>query len=836
MRNARYPSTIDQLVQDVRYACRQIVANTGFSIVAILTLGLGIGANTTIFSIVDSILLKPLPYADSDRLVRIIENLPAEESFSGGPERTTRMNPGVFTEWRTRSTTLSGMSMERALSMTLTGPERVRLVGLEASPALFSMLNARPILGRGFRMEEETAGSDNVVVLSYGTWRRYFGADPLVVGKTLTLDAAIYTVVGVMPKGFSYPNTGTAFWKPMAFPLREEILGLPVIARLKNGVSIQAAEAEANAISREFRGESPDTVRPAGAVPRIQLASLKDELVAPIRLPLVVFVVAVSFVLLVACVNVANLFLARATARSREVGIRMAVGASRGRVLRQALTENMLFAVLGGALGIAFAVMGGKIFVALGQGLARAALSRSDSVGNAIPRLNEITVDLDVLLFTCAVTVATGLLFGLTPAFQMSRAKTVGTAALLGRGAAKLALRSLRGVMVIAQIALTLVLLLGAGLLIKSFINLTTADLGYNPDNVLTFNIPQPPLSFPEDIPKQRQRTEFEQEVARRIALLPGVEAAGYTNALPMVQLRMPIQVQPQDSPGGTFTANIYTVSRDYFRAMGIGVVEGRGFIEQDRANTQPVYIVNRAFVKAYSQGQSPVGRPLALSRFMPRGEVVGIVEDVHQLGIGLEPEPMVFVDPEHTTGIIGVAEGGNYFTVRARGNPTAIIPQIRAIVSNLDEELVIDNVATMDQVVSNSVTTPRSYAVLLGTFAVLALVLAASGLYGVQAYFVAQQRREIGIRIALGARKPQVLLPLLRQGLLLATQGLGIGLLASVVLTKFLSNMLFGITALDVTTYVVVCTAFLLVTVAASYVPARRAAAIDPLTVLRYE
>jgi predicted permease len=727
------------------------------------------------------------------------------------------------------------MSMERALSMTLTGPETVRLVGLEASPALFSMLNAQPILGRAFSIEEETAGSDNVVVLSYGTWQRYFGADPLVIGKTLRLDAAIYTVVGVMPRGFSYPNASTAFWKPMAFPLREQIFGMPVIARLKNGVSLQAAEAEANAISREFRGESPDAIHPAGAVPRIQLASLKDELIAPVRLPLVVFVVAVSFVLLVACVNVANLFLARATARSREVGIRIAVGASRGRVLRQALTENMLFAVLGGALGIAFAVIGGKVFVALGQGLARAALSRADSVGNAIPRLNEITFDVNVLLFTCAVTVATGLLFGLTPAFRMSRATTVATAALLGQSA-KLALRSLQRVMVIAQIALTLVLLLGAGLLIKSFINLTTADLGYNPDNVLTFNIPQPPLSFPQDIPKQRQRTEFEQEVARRIALLPGVEAAGYTNALPMVQLRMPIQVQPRDSPGGTFTANIYTVSRDYFRAIGIGVVEGRGFNQKDGADTQPVYVVNRAFVKAYSQGQSPVGRPLAVSQFMPRGEVVGIVEDVHQLGIGLEPEPMVFVDPEHTIGIIGVAEGGNYFTVRAKGNPTAIIPEIRAIVSDLDQELVIDNVATMNQVVSNSITTPRSYAVLLGTFAVLALVLAMSGLYGVQAYFVAQQRREIGIRIALGARQPQVLLPLLRQGLLLGAQGLGIGLLASFVLTKFLSNMLFGITALDLTTYVVVCTAFLLVTVAASYVPARRAASIDPLTVLRYE
>jgi putative ABC transport system permease protein len=826
------PSAVDQLKQDIRYAWRQMVASPGFAIVAVLTLGLGIGANTAIFSIVDSILLTPLPYSDSERLVRVVENVPAEESFSGAPERTTRMNPGMFVEWRDRSTTLSGMSMERSLSVTMSGAQAVRLVGLEVSPSMFSILGAQPILGRAFEPTEEVTGSDNVVVLSYGAWQRYFGGDAFVLGTTVILDAAAYTVIGVMPTAFAYPNAQMDFWKPLAFPLRGQVLGLPVIARLEDGVSIEAAEAEANTISRELRGDSS----PVTGQPRVQLVSVKEELVGPIRLPLLVFVVAVGFVLLVACVNVANLFLARATSRTREVAIRMALGASRARVLRQILTENMLLAVLGGALGIALAAVGARLFVAVGQGLARAALNQSDAVGNAIPRLNEIAVDFNVLTFTCVITVATGLLFGLIPAFQMSRPTVARTAQGLSRGASKITLRRLRTGMVIGQIALTLVLLLGAGLLIKSFINLINTDLGYDPTNVLTFNIPQPPLSFPADLPSQRQRTEFEEEVARRIGSLPTVEAVGFTNALPMVQMHMTVQVQAPSSSTAAFGADMYTVSHDYFRAIGMRLVEGRGFNEEDRRGVQPVYVVNRAFAKAYFQDQGPIGRRLNLAQYIPAGEVVGVVEDVRHLGIDSEPQPIVFVDPEHTIGIIGVAEGGVYFTVRTRRDPTEIISEIRTIVRNLDATLVVDNVATMDQIVANSITTPRSYAVLLGAFAVAALVLAMSGLYGVQAYVVTQRRQEIGIRMALGAEAPQVLLQVLRQGLLLGVSGLLVGLVGSLVLTKFLATMLFGLTTLDVATYVAVCATFLAVMVAASYLPARQAAKIDPQLILRYE
>jgi predicted permease len=365
---------VDRLIQDVRYAWRQMTRSPGFVIVAVLTLGLGIGANTAIFSIVNSILLRPLPYKNSDRLVRIVENIPAEESFTGAPLRTMGMSGNTFLEWRSRTNTLSGMAMERQLSMTLAGTEAVRLTGLQISPALFPMLAVQPALGRAFEPNEEKAGSDRVIILSYGAWVRYLGADPQILGRQLTFDDAAYTVVGIMPRGFVYPDAQTEFWIPLALPV-EHILGLPVIARLKDDVPITAAAEEASTIGREFRGESPGDPQPAGP-PRIQLMTVKEELVAPIRLPLLVFVTAVTFVLFVACINVANLFLARGATRNREIAIRMALGAGRLRVFRQLLTENFILAFLGGIVGVGLAFVGTRLFVALGQSLARMDLRR----------------------------------------------------------------------------------------------------------------------------------------------------------------------------------------------------------------------------------------------------------------------------------------------------------------------------------------------------------------------------------------------------------------------------------------------------------------------------
>jgi predicted permease len=513
----------------------------------------------------------------------------------------------------------------------------------------------------------------------------------------------------------------------------------------------------------------------------------------------------------------------------------MAIGASRARVQRQLLTESMLCAALGGALGIGLAYAAVKAFVALGQGLERAALSRFDAVGNAIPRLDEVAVDVDVLLFTAAVTIATGLLFGVVPALQI-RGSATRTADLRGVAAAKPTLRSLRKWLVVGQNALTVMLLLGAGMLIKSFVNLTSTELGYDPDGVLTFNIPQPPLTFPDETQKQAQRTRFQQEVVARIGRIPGVEAAGFTNALPMVQMRMTIPIRPQEPATTAFEADIYTVSPGYFGAMGIRILDGRGFDAEDGAGARPVYVVNRAFAKQYFQDDGALGKALVLGRFVPIGEVVGVVDDVRHFGIDREPQPIVFVDPEHTPGIVGVAEGGVYFTVRTRGDPTALIPLIRAIVRELDPTLAVDNVATMKQVVSNSITTPRSYALLLGTFAATAFLLAMIGVYGVQTYFVTQRRHEIGIRLALGARRERVLRLFLREGLVLSVVGLAAGLAGSVLLSQYLERMLFGVAALDTATYTGVSIAFVAVMLAASYIPARHAARIEPQSSMRYE
>jgi len=821
-------------MHDIRYAFRQMKRAPGFVIVAILTLGLGIGANTAIFSIVNAILLRPLPYKDSDRLVRIVENIPAEESFSGLPERTTGMSPDAFVDWRSRTTTLSGMAMERPLSMTLAGREAVRLSGLQLSPALFPMLGVQPALGRVFEAAEEKPGSAKVIIVSHAVWQKYLGADSQISGQILMLDDSPYIVVGVMPRDFSYPNPQTDFWTPLSLPPQEQVLGLQVIARLKDGIPITAAAEEATRIGREFRGQSQNDPQPPGP-PRIEVLTIKEELVAPVRLPLLVFVIAVSFVFLVACINVANLFLARATIRNKEIAIRMMLGAGRGRVLRQLLTENILIAFLGGAAGIALALAASRFFIAYGHGLARLALTRVGNAGNVIPRLNEVTIDTRVLLFTLGLTVATGILFGLIPAFRIGRSNALHAIDSRTGGSSGVSLRVLRSAMVIGQVALTLVLLLGAGLMIKSFVRLSNTDLGYDPANVLTFNIPQRELAYPQEEWKQPQRTAFAHEVTRRVASIPGVEAAGFTNVLPMVQMRLSLGVNAEGR-SSVQDVDCFTVSPDYFRAMGMRVIDGRGFAVEDARSRRPVYVINRTLAHRLFSNGNPIGRTVSLGPNMAAGEVAGVVDDVRQRTLDEQPSPVIFVGPEHTIGVVGEAEAGVYFAVRTRRAAAAIVPEIRNIVRDLDPKLAVDNIATMNQIISNSIVTPRSYAVLLGSFSAAALVLATIGLYGVLSYFVTQRTREIGIRLALGAKDHEVIGLVLREGLAMGASGVGIGLVSSLALTKYLEKMLFGVTALDPATFLIVSATLVVVTFIASYVPARHATRIDPLAALRHE
>jgi predicted permease len=824
---------IERLVQDARYSFRQMKRNPGFVAVAIITLGLGIGANTSIFSIVNAILLKPLPYKNSERLVRIIENIPAEESYTGAPLRTTSMSPEAFQEWRSKAKTLSGMALERPVSMTLTGREAVRLAGLQVSPDLFPLLGTQPGLGRVFEPNEERPGYDKVIILSYRAWLKYFGADPQILRTVLTLDDATYTVVGVMPRDFTYPDAQTEFWIPFVLPPRDHILGLQVIARLKDGIPLAAAAEEASRIGRELRGESQGEPQPDP--PRIQLMTMKEELVAPIRLPLLVFVISVAFVLLVACINVANLFLARASTRNREIAIRLALGAGRRRVLRQLFTENFLVAGFGGAIGIVLAFAATRVFPALGQSLARMDLMRFESAGNAVPRLNEVSMDTSLLLFTLAVTVITGILFGLIPALQTVGTHPIRTADLHVAGSSKLTLKSVRAVMIIGQVALTMTLMLGAGLLIKSFVKLANTKLGYDPGNVLTFQIPRPELSFPEDVPKQRQRTAFEEEVVRRLESLPDIQSTAYTNRLPMIQMTISLGVNREGS-ASIPEVDCNTVSTDYFRVMGIRVIEGRSLSAADRVSSRPAYLINRTLAKQLFPNGDSVGKAISIGPHMAPGDIIGVVDDVRQLGFDAEPKPALFVDPEHTIGIIGTSQGGVYFTVRTEKPAAAVMPQIRGILRNMDPDLVLDNVATMDLIVSNSITTPKSYAVLMGTFSAAAFALATIGLYGVLTYFVTQRRQEIGIRLALGAKRRDVVLLILRRGLAFGLTGIVLGLAGGVALTQYLRKMLFGVGASDPITFIVVCVVFMTVILIASYIPARQATRIDPLLALRYE
>jgi putative ABC transport system permease protein len=823
---------IDRFLQDVRYAFRQIKRNQGFVVVAVLTLGLGIGANTAIFSIVNAVLLKPLPYKDPDRLVRVVENVPAADSFSGAPERTTAMDLNVFLEWRSRTNTLAAMSMEKFVAMTLRGREPARLSGLQVTSALFPILGVQPALGRAFNEDEEKPGFDKSIILSYGAWQRLFAGDPKTLGATLILDDASYTVVGIMPKGFTYLDPQIEFWTPLALPANG-LIGLPVIARLKDGVPLAAAAQEANVIGRYMRGETPGDPQPQGP-PRIQLMTVKEEMVSRIRLPFLIFVIAVTFVLLIACVNIANLFLARATSRRGEIGIRMALGAGRGRLLRQLLMENFILASLGGVAGIAVAFAGIRIFSGLGQRLPRLDLIRLGLTGNAIPRLNEAGINVPVLLFTIAITVMTGFLFGLIPALQIRRTYPLQAISKNFVGSSPIGANLVRTIMVTGQISLTVILLLGAGLLIKSFLMLGNTKVGYDPSNVLTFRIPQPALDFPKDGQKQRRQNAFAEEVIQRLESTPGVQAAAFTNSLPMVQGYWG-WVGPSQGPGKPQHEGRSTVvSPDYFRVMRINVIAGRGFNEDDLGGHRTVYVVNRAAIQEYFRGVNPVGKVIATFNGTDKGEIVGVVEDTRQSGPDEEPVPQIFMNPEHMNN--SVWGEGYYFAVRTTLDAASIVPAIRGIVRDLDPNAPIDDIATMNQILSNSITTPRSYAVLLGTFSAAALALASIGLYGVLSYFVKQRTREIGIRVALGAERRSVIRFVMRQGLLMSFAGLSLGLIGGAALTKYLRAMLFQVTPLDRATFIAVSILFIAIALLASFIPARQATAIDPLTALRYE
>jgi putative ABC transport system permease protein len=823
------------LLQDLRYGLRMLAKSPGFTAVAVLTLALGIGANTAVFSVVNAVLLRPLPFRDPDRLVQLWES----EYGSGHYELTG----ADYLEWQAQSQSLEGTSLYGwAPSFNASGagePERATAIKTQAN--FFSLLGVVPLVGRTFLKGEDQAGQDHVALLSYGFWGRHFGGQKDAVGKSLELNDEKYTVVGVMPAWFR-PLEAADVWVPMDMSSQTLRAGgmhqFRAIGRLKPGVALAKAQAEMQAIAQRLEKQYPDSNSKVGAV----VIPLKEQLVGDSRTQLLVLLGAVAFVLLIACANVANLLLVRATGRHREIAVRSALGADRARIIRQLLTESALLSLLGAVFGLALA-----------WGCVRV-LATAESV--PIPRPNPLGLDGTVLLFTFAISLLVGILFGFAPALQVSQLqlseelKASAQAVLnpLGRR------RLLRDALVVGQIAVSLALLIGAGLLLRSLAKMREVNVGAQPENVLTMNIALPPKKYST----MEQQTAFFQQLLDGVKNAPGVQAAAISAAIPLEHVMNGyITVEGQENPALKQTLVEYNwISTGYFRTFGIPFHRGRDFSDQDFKDTaeavlkidalwksgkiqaaryvKQVAVINQTMARQFWPRQDPVGRTF---RKGDDGQftVIGVVGDVNERGVrrpvipqAYFPLPAALDEPGLTMTI----------AIRSAGGTRALLPIVREKVHSLDSSLALSHVRTMEEVISESISMAgTSYqTLLLGFFALVALILTAVGIYGVMAYAVTQRTHEIGIRIALGARRINVLGLVIGQGAKLTLAGVAIGLAGTFALTRLMSSLVFGISTTDPLTFAAVAVLLMAVALLACYIPARRATKVDPMVALRYE
>jgi putative ABC transport system permease protein len=808
---------MDAVSQDVRYGVRMLVKHPGFTLAAVLCLALGIGLNTTIFSVVSAMLIRPLPYAEPEQLVALHETQ---------IKKGTEWNPlsaHNLADWKEQGQVFEQVAAFQRRSFNFSTEDHPeRLAGVRVNSTLFSLLGVSPVLGRDFRPEEDRPGGERVVLLGHSLWERRFASDPGVIGKTLLLDGEKYTVIGVMPPRFKFPEFAEV-WAPLALDLSTTSRGehaLDAIARLKRGVSVEQAQAELSNVARRLEQQYPKTNRDTGALVRPLRAELVPE---GVNVFLLTMLGAVIFVLLIACANVANLLLVRAGTRQREIAIRAALGAGRVRVVRQLLTESVMIALLGGGLGILMAFWGLDLVLA--------------SIPTEIPFWLSFEIDWRVLLFTFSISVLTGILFGLTPALRLSKPDLQETLKAGGRSATDGARQNrLRSALVISEIALSLVLLIGATLMIRSFLRMQQNDAGFDPANLLTMEFRLSGPNYEED----RQRTAFIQQVAERIKALPEVEAVGVVNDLPLgdsystESFNVEGQpVPPSEAPETT----MQTMTPDYLRAMRIPLVRGRAFEERELAESSPVVIVNETMARRFWPGGEAVGKRLRLGAGAdaPWLTVVGVTADVKELyrigGLDAKPPLQTYVlYPQAPYRSMMLA-------VRTKaGHPASITAAVTREIHAVDKNLPLFNVLTMKEVLERSVWLPLFYGRMFGAFAVLALFLAAVGIYGVMAYAVAQRTHEIGIRMALGAQSGDISKLVLRQGMALTLIGVAIGLLAAFALTRVLASLLFGVSATDPLTFAGVSLALALVALLACYIPARRAMKVDPMVALRYE
>ncbi len=803
------------LWQDLRYGARMLLMNPGFTAVALVTLALGIGANAAIFSVVNATLLRPLPFDDPDRLIMIRETkLPQFPEFS--------VSPGNFLDWKKQNTVFERLVAMQDASFNLIGvsdPERLR--GMRVTDGFFAMLGARPHMGRDFLPEEDQPGRANVVILSHGLWQRRFGADPNIVNRAITFSGGSYTVVGVMPASFRFGDGGAEFWTPMAFTAEQAQQHgshyVSAIGRLKPGVALAQARSEMSMIADRLAKQYPDN----NTGWNVRLTPLLEYTVSSVKPALLVLLGAVAFVLLIACVNVANLLLARSAAREKEIAIRVSLGAGRWRIARQLLTESALLALAGGTVGLTLAKWGKDLLLALAP--------------EDLPRLSDVALDGRALAFTAALSLLTGLGFGLFPALQASNIRGPNLNETLkdaGRGSTDDGRRRLiRGSLVVLEVALALVLLVGAGLLIKSFLRLRSVDPGFNPAGALTAQIPLSQRKYPED----SQRVAFYTQLIEKVAALPGVQAAGAAMVTPLsgndFVLGFRIEGRPPYPAGSEPDTNYYSVTPGYFKAMGIPLLRGRLFTERDTKDAPRVIIINETMAKRFFPGEDPIGKRLhvTMGPVLYR-EIVGIVGDVKHYSLDQEAKAQTY-EPYAQQPFSGMT-----LVARTSGDPAGLSSAIRGEVLKIDKELPISNVKTLEQYLSTSIAQQRFSVLLLGIFAAVAMALACVGIYGVLSYSVTQRRREIGVRMALGAARRDVLRLVVGHAMLLTLIGVAIGLGAAFALTRVMSTLLFGVSATDPMTFGLIALLLIAVALLAALVPARRATKVDPMVALRCE
>ncbi|HKP86346.1 MAG TPA: ABC transporter permease [Blastocatellia bacterium] len=802
---------METLIQDIRYGIRTLLKNPGFSAVAILALALGIGANTAIFSVVNAVLLRPLQFDKPDQLVLVWE-----KRMALGRVRNPA-SPPDFADWKAQNQVFEEMATFTPGGFSLTGgDEAERLQGANVSPSLFTVLRAQPRIGRAFQDDEDKAGNNHVVILSNGLWQRRFGSDPEIVGRTMRLNEQTFTVIGVMPADFSFPNRTTELWVPLTLDPEDQNNrgghGLNVIARLKSGVTIEQAREEMDAIAGRLEQQYPNVNTGHG----VNVFPLYEEVVAGSRPALLILLGVVALVLLIACANVANLLLARASARQKEIAIRTALGARRGRIVRQLLTESVLLSLAGGVIGALLALWGLDLLLAVGA--------------DTIPRAKEIKIDAAVLGFTLLVSLITGLIFGLVPALQASKPNLNESLKEGGRNvSASFRRNPVRSLFVIAEVAICLVLLIGAGLMIKSFARLLNINPGFNPENVLAINVSLSGSKYRE----REQVTAFYKQVLERISSVPGAKDSAAVAALPMAggfgSRYFRIEGRPPTPPGQGNNANVNIITPGYFQTMNIPLIAGRDLDERDAGKSPEVTIINQEMARRYWPDEDPLGKRLAVGDG-PWRTVVGVVGDVKQSALEAETRPEMFW-PYYQTGVPFAT-----LVVRTTGKPEAMIAAVRSEAQTVDKDLPLYNIKTMEQVISESVSNRRLNVLLLGIFGGLALVLAAVGLYGVMSYSVSQRTREIGIRMALGANRRDVTRLVVGQGMVLALTGVAVGLGASFALTRLMSSLLYEVSVTDPITFAALSLLLIGVAGMSSYIPARRAMKVDPIVALRYE